>query len=58
MRKFEKKIKIGTKVEINEKWYVVKEVHDTRNWIKVSGLDGSFQRGHVAHFSNKTEKEG
>ena len=53
MKKFNKLFKVGTKVIISGEWYSVTEVHETRNWIKVDGLDGSFQRGHVAKFSNK-----
>jgi len=32
---------------------VVTEIHETRNWIKVQGLMGSFQRGHIQSFTNK-----
>lgn len=33
-------------------WRTVTEVHETKNWIKVEGLVGSFQRGHVNAFTN------
>ena len=42
-----------TRVLINGSWYVVKQLHETRKWIEVYGLMGSFQRGHVERFSNK-----
>lgn len=36
---------------------LVKEIHPSRQWIKIHGLDGSFQRGHINCFSNKSELE-
>ena len=42
-----------TYVKIIGKWYKVKEIHETRKWIKVDGLMGSFQKGHVEKFTNK-----
>lgn len=42
-----------TKVKINGEWYKVKEIHETRQWIRVEGLAGSFQRNHISQFSNK-----
>ena len=54
LRKFNKLFNsITTKVEINDKLYEVKEVHASRQWIKVHGLNGSFQRGHINKFTNK-----
>jgi len=42
-----------TYVKIIGNWYKVKEIHETRKWIKVDGLVGSFQRGHIKKFTNK-----
>lgn len=53
MKKFDNRVKVGTWVMVNSKWYIVKEIHATRQWIKVEGLVGSFQTGHVEKFSNK-----
>ena len=55
MKKFNKNIIAGkTKVKIldDNKWYLVKEVHDTRNWVKVEGFGGSFQRVDILKYSN------
>ncbi|MFV0576101.1 MAG: hypothetical protein ACK5NC_11910 [Vibrio sp.] len=56
MKKFNKLfIADKTKVQLpGEYGYrLVKEVHENRNWIKVEGLVGSFQRSHIISFSNK-----
>ena len=55
MKKFDKRIKIGTKVllEGQTQWRAVTGIHYTRKWIRVEGLVGEFQRGHVVKFSNK-----
>jgi len=45
-----------TRVKVGHlsKWFKVIEIHETRNWIKVNGLCGSFQRGHIVKFTNKS----
>lgn len=55
MERFNKKFTTDTKVKIAgiEGWFKVKEVHESRQWIKVDGLGGSFQRNHVERFTNK-----
>lgn len=55
MKKFNKNIKIGTKVKIAgfEEWFSVKEIHETRFWIKLNGVHGSFQHGHILKYTNK-----
>lgn len=55
MKKFESKIKIGTKVQIAgfEEWFTVKEIHETRFLIKLNEVLGSFQREHIIKFTNK-----
>lgn len=56
MKKFNKLFVAGqTKVQLSGEYgyRLVKEVHETRNWIKIEGLSGSFQRGHIISFTNK-----
>ena len=54
MTKFNRLVKPDcTNVLINGAWHLVKEIHETRKFIKVYGLMGSFQRGHVSKFTNK-----
>jgi len=53
MKTFSKKFKIGTRVRVNGDWRVVSEIHPTRNWVKLEGYSGSYQRGHIEKFSNK-----
>jgi hypothetical protein len=53
MKKIDGRVKIGTKVKINEKWYDVRAINDTRINLKVEGLAGSFQQGHIETFTNK-----
>jgi hypothetical protein len=58
MKKFNKLYNIKTtKVKIPgmEKWYKVKEIDSTRQWIKLEGLEGSFQVGHIDKFTNKSQ---
>ena len=58
MRKFNRLfIAEKTKVKFNGKWYLIKEVHETRKWVKLHGLEGSFQREHFTHCTNKTTQE-
>jgi hypothetical protein len=35
----------------------IKEIHETKNWIKVEGYEGSFQRGDIIAFTNKDSAE-
>ncbi len=57
MKKFNKQFNTTTtSVKIEGDWYKVSEIHDTRFWIKVKGLAGSFQRGHIKKFTNKVEQ--
>lgn len=54
MRKLDKRIKLGTHVQLDGSgwWYEVTEIcHEV--WIKVNGLMGSFQAGHIIKFTNK-----
>jgi len=54
MKKFNQKYNTETTyAKINGEWRKVKEIDETRQWIKVHGVEGSFQRGHVEKFSNK-----
>ncbi len=51
---FKKSVKVGTKVQLEGEYgyRVVSEIHETRHWIKVEGLSGSYQVGHVLKTSN------
>ena len=54
LERFDKRVRPGTRVLTeNWGWRVVKTVHETRKWIQIDGLVGSFQRGHVLKFTNK-----
>lgn len=54
MKKFDKRVKPGTKVLVkNWGWKVVEEIHETRKWVRIVGLVGSFQREDVLKFTNK-----
>ncbi len=53
MKRFNKTVKTGTNVRINGKWYKVSTIHESRQWIEVEGLTGSFQVGHVNKVTNK-----
>ena len=52
MKQFDKRVQAGTKVLFNGEWYKVKSVHESRKWIDLEGLVGSFQAGHIASFRN------
>jgi len=54
MKAFDKRIKIGTKVVLeNGETQTVTVVHKTRHWINVENYTCSFQVGHIKSFSNK-----
>lgn len=54
MKKFDRRVKIGTLVLVkNWGWKVVEEIHETRKWVRIVGLVGSFQRGDVLKFTNE-----
>ena len=60
MKKFNSLFKAGqTKVQVQGEYGYrkVAEIHETRKWIKVEGLAGSFQRAHIVAFSNKDTVE-
>jgi len=54
MQKISPKIVIGTLVKLSHssEWFEVTEIHNYRLWIRVKGLDGSFQKGHIVCFTN------
>ena len=37
-------------------WWLVESIHSTRNWIKIKGRCGSFQRVDIQNFTNKPVK--
>ena len=54
LEKFDKRVVPGTMVLLGYwGWHVVKTVHETRKWIEIDGLVGSFQRRDVLRFTNK-----
>ena len=57
MKRFEKKIKVGTKVNLYgtflENFYKVTEINENRNLIRIEGFEGQFQRKHIKNYSNK-----
>ena len=56
MRKFGKLYKVGSWVRTttsDDEWFKIKEIHETRNSIKLETLEGSFQVGHIVQLSNK-----
>ena len=53
MKRFNKNVVIGTKVVINNELHTVKEVYNNHTLIKVDGLSGSFQKGHITKYTNK-----
>lgn len=57
MKKFDKRVVPGTRVLVEwhggHSWHIVKSIHETRKWIQIDGLVGSFQRGHVVKFTNR-----
>jgi hypothetical protein len=54
MRRFDKRVKSGTKVKLCGfcDLFIVTEVHESRKWVKVAGLVGSFQWGDIERFIN------
>ena len=54
MKRLDKRIIVGTSVKVfgSKSWHKVSEVQD-RRWVRLSGIVGMFQRGHIEHFSNR-----
>lgn len=60
MKKFNKLFSVETtKVQIAGEYGFrkIKEIHETRNWVKIEGLEGSFQREDIIAFTNKAAVE-
>lgn len=56
MKKFNKNIKAGiTKVKLSyeDGYRLVSKVHETRKWIEIDGLVGSFPVGNIQSYTNK-----
>ena len=51
MEKFNRSYKVGQFVQLvgdeTNQIYKISEIHNTRKWIKLEGLLGSFQKGHI-----------
>ena len=57
MRKFDKRFNTKTtsvKICGRVGWWKVRKINDTRINVQLRGLSGSFQRGHIERFTNKT----
>lgn len=53
MKKFNARVKAGTKVQvIGLGWFTVKAIHETRKWIEINELEGSFQVGNISKYTN------
>jgi len=48
------KIVVGTKVKLSHssEWFEVSEIHPSRLWVKVKGLEGAFSKTHIVCFTN------
>ncbi len=59
MKKFNKLFTTKTKVQLFGEYGFrnISEIHETRKWIKIKGLMGSFQRDHINAFTNKASVE-
>ena len=59
MKKFNKQVKVGTKVMISGEYGYreVREVSAGRQWVKVKGIGGSHQTGHIVQYTNKNNVE-
>jgi hypothetical protein len=58
MKRFSKQFKAGqTRVKLAgmSEWQEVSSIHETRLWINIAGLIGSFQRDDIKHYTNKSE---
>jgi hypothetical protein len=59
MYTFEKPIRIGTLVKIHgrDEWQIIEAFFNDRKLVKLEGIGGSFQRGHIIKYSNKFNKQ-
>jgi hypothetical protein len=61
MKKLNKNIVIGTKVQLTDDdnivniWHKVATIHENRLFFKVDSLEGSFQTGHIAKYTNRKD---
>ena len=54
LARFDRRVVPGTKVLTGYwGWRIVKSIHETRKWVQLEGMVGSFQRGDVLKFTNK-----
>jgi len=58
MKKFDKRFSVDTLAmrEDENVFRKITSIHETRNWVTLEGLGGSFQRGHISKFTNKEKK--
>ena len=59
MKKFNKLFTESTKVQIAGEYGYrnIASIHPSRQWIKVEGIEGSHQRGHIVAFTNAAAPE-
>lgn len=56
MKKFDKRVKIGTRVILNgygRGWSTIISIHPSRKWIEVNGYLGGYRPEDIAKFSNR-----
>ena len=55
MKKFNKNVTTSTRVRLPGEagFRSIKDIHNSRQWIEIAGLEGSFQLGHIKQFTNK-----
>lgn len=59
MNTFNRAFKAGktkVKIEKNGAWLAIELIEHNRKWIKLVGIAGMFQRGHVITYTNKGGK--
>ena len=56
MKKFNRQVKVGTNVMMHGEggYREVIYVSEGRQWIKVRGIEGSHQAGHIVKYANKS----
>ena len=59
MKKFNKLFTESTKVQVAGEYGYrnITSIHPSRQWIRVEGIEGSHQRGHIVAFTNAAAPE-
>lgn len=53
MKKFDARVKVGTRVKLNGEWKIVSKINMGRFLVELVGMCGSFQAGHFTEFTNR-----